>query len=75
MDPASPEKPRPGEAMADVPRKPSRGHCGDGLLHRPNAHVRCSAFSLSATTGVRSVLDFKRYPLPRFELKSNARPG
>jgi len=26
MDPASPEKSRPGEAMADVPQKPSRGH-------------------------------------------------
>ena len=42
MDPASPEKSRPGEAMADVPQKPSRGHCGDGFLHRPNAHVWCS---------------------------------
>jgi hypothetical protein len=30
MDPASPEESRPGEAMADVPQKPSRGHCCDG---------------------------------------------
>src|SRR5271166_4726727 len=35
MDPASPEKSRPREAMADVPQKPSRGHCCDGLFHRP----------------------------------------
>src|SRR6266481_299511 len=42
MDPASPEKSRPGEAMADVPQKPSRGHCCDGLFHRPNAHFWCS---------------------------------
>ncbi len=37
MDAASPEKARPGEAMADVPQKPSRGHCCDGLFHRHNA--------------------------------------
>src|SRR5215471_2633395 len=42
MDAASSERSRFREAMADVPQKPSRGHCGDGLLHRPNAHVRCS---------------------------------
>jgi hypothetical protein len=42
MDPASPERCRFREAMADAPQKPSRGHCGDGLLHRPNAHVWCS---------------------------------
>jgi hypothetical protein len=42
MDPASPERSRSCETMADVPQKPSRGHCGDGLLHCPNAHVRCS---------------------------------
>jgi len=56
MDPASPEKSRPGEAMADVPQKPSRGHCCDGLFHPPHAHVWCSAFSSSATTGVRSCI-------------------
>ena len=27
MDPASPERCRSGEAMADVPEKPSRGNC------------------------------------------------
>ena len=37
MDAASPEQARPGEAMADVPQKPSRGHCCDGLFHRHNA--------------------------------------
>src|SRR6516164_3254497 len=42
MDPASSKRSRFCEAMADVPQKPSRGHCGDGLFHRPNAHVRCS---------------------------------
>src|SRR5262249_9265252 len=41
MDPASSERSRSCEAMADVPQKPSRGHCGNGLLHRPNAHVWC----------------------------------
>ena len=39
MDPASPERSRSFEAMADVPQKPSRSHCGHGLLHRSNAHV------------------------------------
>src|SRR6516162_8406772 len=42
MDPASPERSRSREAMADVPQEPSRGHCGDGLFHCPNAHVWCS---------------------------------
>src|SRR6516162_2002555 len=42
MDAASPERSRSRQAMADVPQKPSRGRCGDGLFHRPNAHVWCS---------------------------------
>src|SRR5215469_9102329 len=42
MDAASPKRSRSRQALADVPQKPSRGHCGDGLLHRPNAHVWCS---------------------------------
>src|SRR5208283_4023847 len=42
MDSASPKRSRSGQAMADVPQKPSRGHCCDGFLHRPNAHVWCS---------------------------------
>jgi hypothetical protein len=42
MDPANPKRSRSGQAMADVRQKPSRGHCGDGLFHRPNAHVWCS---------------------------------
>jgi hypothetical protein len=42
MDPASPERSRSREPMVDVPQKRSRGHSGDGLLHRPNADVRCS---------------------------------
>ena len=37
MDPASPERSRFRETMADVPQKPSRGHCCDGLFHRHNA--------------------------------------
>src|SRR5260370_3251054 len=41
MDPASSERSRSREAMADVPQKPSRGHCRDGLLYRPNPHVWC----------------------------------
>jgi hypothetical protein len=53
MDPASSARSTSCEAMADVPRKPSRGSCCNGLLHRPSAHVWCSAFSSSATTGVR----------------------
>ena len=48
MDPASPEESRPGEAMADVPQKPSRGHCCDGLFHRPNAHFWCSVLILDS---------------------------
>jgi len=39
MDPPSSERSRSCEAMADVSQEPSQGHCGDGLLHRPNAHV------------------------------------
>ena len=42
MDPASSERSRFREALADVPQKPSRGHCGNGFLHRPNAYVWCS---------------------------------
>jgi hypothetical protein len=42
VDPASSERSTSCEAMADVPQKPSRGNCCDGLLHRPNAHVWCS---------------------------------
>src|SRR5580765_6591861 len=42
VDPASSERSRFREALADVPQKPSRGHCGNGFLHRPNAHVWCS---------------------------------
>jgi hypothetical protein len=42
MDPASPERSGFCETMADVPQKPSRGHCCNGFLHRPNAHVWCS---------------------------------
>jgi len=42
MDPASSARSRFREAMADVPQKPSRGHCCNGFLHRPNAHVWCS---------------------------------
>ena len=42
MDPASSERSRFREAMADVPQKPSRGNCCNGFLHRPNAHVWCS---------------------------------
>ena len=32
MDPPSSERSRFREAMADVPQKPSRGHCGNGFL-------------------------------------------
>jgi hypothetical protein len=42
MDPASSERSRFREALGDVPQKPSRGHCCNGFLHRPNAHVWCS---------------------------------
>jgi putative transposase len=35
MDAASPERCRSRQAMADVPQKPSRGHCGDGLFTVP----------------------------------------
>ena len=27
------------EALADVPQKPSRGHCCDGFLHRPKTRT------------------------------------
>jgi hypothetical protein len=56
MDPASAERSRFREAMADVPQKPSRSHCRNGFLHRPHAHVWCSAFSSLATTGGRSCI-------------------
>src|SRR4029077_17020903 len=42
MDSAGSERSRFREAMADVPQKPSRSHCCNGFLHRPNAHVWCS---------------------------------
>jgi hypothetical protein len=71
MDPASPEKSRPDEAMADVPQEPSRGHCCDGLFHRTNVHFWCSAFSSSATTGVRSCTSMWREIPMLFGLCSN----
>ena len=39
LHPPSCERSRSCEAIADVSQEPSRGHCGDGLLHRPNAHL------------------------------------
>jgi hypothetical protein len=44
--------------MADVPQKPSRGHCGDGLLHRPNAHVWCSVLLFRHRPNRRKILHF-----------------
>ena len=42
MDPASPERSRSREAMADVSQESSRSNCCDGLLYSPNAHIWCS---------------------------------
>ena len=39
LHPPSCERSRSCEAIADVSQEPSRGHCDDGLLHRPNAHL------------------------------------
>ena len=58
MDPASSERSRFREAMADVPRKPSRGHCGNGFLHRPNAHVWCSVLLFRHRHDRRKILHF-----------------
>ena len=53
------EESRPGEAMADVPQKPSRVHCCDGLFHRPNAHF-CSVLACFFVIGHdrRKILHF-----------------
>jgi transposase InsO family protein len=58
VDPASSERSRFREAMADVPQKPSRGHCGDGFLHRPNAHVWCSVLLFRHRPRPRKILHF-----------------
>jgi transposase InsO family protein len=55
MDPASPKRSRSRETVADVPQKPSRGHCGDGLLHRADTHIRCC------------VLLFRHRPRPAYD--------
>jgi hypothetical protein len=43
MDPASSERSTFREALADVPQKPSRGHCCNGFLHCPNAHAKIAS--------------------------------
>ena len=58
MDPASSERSRFREALADVPQKPSRGHCGNGFLHRPNAHVWCSVLLFRHRPRPAEVLHF-----------------
>ena len=64
MDSASSESSRFREALADVPQKPSRGHCGNGFLHRPNAHV-------SVTTGSHQLsLAWTTAGLPRSAVHS-----
>src|SRR5215469_9353674 len=42
MDPARSERSWSRQAIADVSRETIVRPCGDGLLHRANAHVRCS---------------------------------
>jgi hypothetical protein len=49
VDPTNSERSRFREAMADVPQKPSRGHCGDGFFHRPNAHFWCFVLACRLT--------------------------
>ena len=39
MAPASSQKPRSVQALADIPAESPRGHRGDGFLHRADAHV------------------------------------
>ena len=58
MDAASPERSRCGEAMADIPQEPSRSHCCDGLLHRPNAHDWCSVLLFVIGHERRKILHF-----------------
>jgi len=57
MDPANSRRSRSCEAMANVPQKPSRGHCRDGLLHRPNAHVRCFVLACRLADYADSLLE------------------
>src|SRR5215472_3075413 len=42
----SPEKPRCGQALADVFTKSSRRHCGDGLPHGTHDHLWCPVLLL-----------------------------
>ena len=53
MGSASSEKSRFGQAFADVPAEPSRGHCGDGLLHGTN--LWCTVLLLVIGLRVQSV--------------------
>lgn len=46
MGSVSSEKSRFGQALADVSAEPSRGNCGDGLLHGTNAHLWCAVLLL-----------------------------
>ena len=39
MASASPENSGSGQALADIPAEPSRGHCSHGLLHGTDAYV------------------------------------
>jgi putative transposase len=58
MDPASPERSRSRETMADVPQESSRGNCCHGLLYRPNAQVWCSLLLFCHRHDRRKILHF-----------------
>ena len=58
MDPASSERSTFREALADVPQKPSRGHCCNEFLHRPNAQVWCSVLLFRHRHDRRKILHF-----------------
>ena len=58
MGSAISERARSLEAMADVPQESSRGHCCNGFLYRPNAHLWCSVLLFVIGHDRRKILHF-----------------
>src|SRR6266404_3132440 len=52
------------ETLACVRAQPSRSHCGDGLLHRANDHLRCALLLLCHRPRPSAHSAFQRHAAP-----------
>src|SRR5262245_15875246 len=72
MAPASSQKPRSVQALADIPAESPRGYCGYGLLHRADAHVWYLVLLLRDQSRPAENSAFQCHPKPRFSLDCSA---